>query len=360
MFGRSGYFGSVSRSNNQTIGANMAEKNNVVDFPVPADASAAEVMQTIEADNRENTEKKSKTDAPAVALALGGGAARGWAHIGVMRAIDEAGIPVSMIAGTSIGALVGGCYLAGKLDELEEFARSISRWNVLRYMDFAVRASGLISGKRLADRMDTEIGDLNIEDLDRRFVAIATDVVSGSELWLEHGSLSDAIRASYALPGVFQPVKHLGRQMVDGALVNPVPVSACRAFEAPIVVAVYLNSLVLGRASVVRSTSLTSEADQVVDEIDTESDSWLGFIKGAKQDEHSRLGVAGVMIEAFNIIQDRIARSRLAGDPPDVTIRPNLSGIGLSDFHKAGEAIDRGYEMGSEVLRSIENKLSVS
>ena len=218
-------------------------------------------------------------------LALGGGAARGWAHIGVMRAIDEAEIPVSMIAGTSIGALVGGCYLAGKLDELEEFARSITRTNILRYMDFAFKASGLITGKRLADRMDSEIGHLNIEDLDRRFVAIATDIVSGSELWIENGSLSQAIRASYALPGVFQPVNHFGRQLVDGALVNPVPISACRAFEERIVIAVNLSSDIFGRSSVVRSPTLSNiQYEEDVDE--TPNASWIPFVNGAIRPTH--------------------------------------------------------------------------
>lgn len=335
----------------------MGQENNIVEFPLsddqPQNADMGNVVSKLQSIPREPS---PKADKPAVALALGGGAARGWAHIGVLRAIDEAKIPVSMIAGTSIGALVGGCYLAGKLDELEAFARSISRWNVLRYMDFAVRASGLISGKRLADRMDDEIGHLDIEDLDRRFVAVATDIVSGSEIWLENGSLTNAIRASYALPGVFQPVQHLGRQMVDGALVNPVPVSACRAFEQEIVIAVNLNTEVFGRASIVRSSSLNDAPEQppLPAEAADDTSNWLQYFTAGKQDRQSRLGVAGVMIEAFNIIQDRIARSRLAGDPPDYTIRPKLRGIGLSDFHKADEAIRLGYEVASDRLAALE------
>jgi len=297
-----------------------------------------------------------------IALALGGGAARGWAHIGVLRAIDEAKIPISMIAGTSIGALVGGCYLAGKLDELEDFARSITRTNVLRYLDFAVRASGFIQGKRLADRMDCEIGHLNIENLDRRFVAIATDIQSGSEVWLENGSLSNGIRASYALPGVFQPVRHFGRQLVDGALVNPVPISVCRAYEAKVVIAVNLSSEVFGRSSVVRSKSLQGNYDD--DHLASAANpqkSWLPFLQRQNTGEErprdvsrARLGVTGAMIEAFNIIQDRIIRSRLAGDPPDFTIRPKLAGIGLSDFHKANDAIDIGYEVGRARIAALD------
>ena len=191
-----------------------------------------------------------------VALALGGGVARGWSHIGVLRALDEANIPISMIAGTSIGAVVGGCYLAGKLDELEEFARSITRRNILRYVDFTLGKSGFIAGNRLAERLDDELGDIRIEDLSKRFVAVATEINTGHEVWLEHGKLAPAIRASYALPGIFEPVTHMSKHLVDGALVNPVPVSACRAFEQKSVIAVNLDRETFARSSVVRSTHL--------------------------------------------------------------------------------------------------------
>ncbi len=340
------------------------DSNKIVDFP-PAVSNPGTVHSPIDVKNLGDNPIQlapSKPQRTGIALALGGGAARGWAHIGVLRAIDEAKIPVTMIAGTSIGALVGGCYLAGKLDELEEFARSITPRNMLRYMDFAFRASGLISGKRLADRMDTQIGDLNIEDLDRKFIAIATDICTGNEVWLEHGSLAQAIRASYALPGVFQPVQHFGRQMVDGALVNPVPVSACRAFEEKIVVAVNLSGEVFGRSAVVRSTSYPQAVmDTPAEPIDESivQNSWFQF--GFRSETtpkirpESRLGFTGVMIEAFNIIQDKIIRSRLAGDPPDFSIRPKLSEIALSDFHKADEAIELGYQVARQKLESLED-----
>lgn len=330
----------------------MSAKNNIVDFKSVSSADKGVDASSVEFAEPAN-DSKPDFEKPAIALALGGGIARGWAHIGVMRAIDEAGIPVSMIAGTSIGALVGGCYLAGKLDELEEFARSITRTNILRYMDFAFRASGLISGSRLADKMDGEIGDINIEDLDRRFVAIATDIQSGSEIWLENGSLSQAIRASYALPGVFQPVEHFGRQLVDGALTNPVPVSACRAFEERIVLAVNLSGEVFGRSSVIRSSTLANLPEKETED-SAEENSWLSLANMLSNSSQSRLGITGVMIEAFNIIQDKIIRSRLAGDPPDMMIRPKLDQIGLSDFHKADQTIELGYEVARIQLASLE------
>ena len=291
-----------------------------------------------------------------VALALGGGVARGWAHIGVLRAIEEAEIPISMIAGTSIGAVVGGCYLAGKLDELEEFARSITRRNILRYIDFSFGGDGLVAGNRLAQRLEEELSGINIEDLDRRFIAVATEIDTGHEIWLEDGSLASAIRASYAMPGVFQPVNVRDRLLVDGALVNPVPVSACRAFEHNIVIAVNLDRQVFGRSSVVRSTSFgTKSTSSEAHQLENVPTSWLPFgFGGSRSAKKDRLGFTGVMIEAFNIIQDRIVRSRQAGDPPDFIIRPKLSDIGFTDFHRAAESIDLGYKEAKTSLATLE------
>jgi NTE family protein len=288
-------------------------------------------------------------------LALGGGVAKGWAHIGVLRAFEEAKIPVSMIAGTSIGALVGGCYLAGKLDALEEFARSLTWTSVLRFMDFTLTGAGLISGMRLAARMAEHLDGATIESLPAPFVSVCTDIRSGHEIWLHDGPMIAAIRASYALPGVFAPVEHNGRMLVDGALVNPVPVSACRAYEPDIVIAVNLNSEAFGRNTIIRS----SHYDNPIVRRPEQTSAWSAFLSAV--DHHGgaepeggtqarrggrasgRLGLSGVMIEAFTIIQDRIERARLAGDPPDFVIRPRLAKIGLSEFHRASESIDVGY-----------------
>jgi len=273
---------------------------------------------------------ESKPAKAKIALALGGGAARGWAHIGVLRAFDEEGIDVGMIAGTSIGALVGGCYLAGKLDELETFARSLTMRRIAGLLDFAIGGGGLFGGLRLTRRMQEHLQDMTIEGLDRPFVAVATEVNSGHEVWIGQGSLITAIRASYALPGIFEPIKCNNRTLVDGALVNPVPVSVCRAYEQPLVVAVNLHYDLYGRSAVIKHNAsvLPMETSR----------------KPAPEENHSRLGMTGVMVQAFNIIQDRISRARLAGDPPDLALHPKLNDIGLSEFHRAGEAIDRGYQ----------------
>jgi len=282
----------------------------------PSDPASARPSEPVAID----VPKKAK-----LALALGGGAARGWAHIGVLRALDEAGIEVGMVAGTSIGALVGGCYLAGKLDELETFARSLTMRRIAGLLDLTIGGGGLLGGMRLTKRMQEHLEGLSIEDLDRTFVAVATELHTGHEVWIGSGSLITALRASYALPGIFEPVTCNNRTLVDGALVNPVPTSVCRAYEQPLVVAVNLNYDIFGRSAVVKH----SASFQAVEPPRTKT-------------EH-HLGLPGVMVQAFNIIQERISRARLAGDPPDLALHPRLSDIGLSEFHRAGEAIDRGY-----------------
>lgn len=273
-----------------------------------------------------------------VALALGGGAARGWAHIGVLRALEEADIQIDMIAGTSIGALVGGCYLAGKLDELEEFARGLTKRRLFGLLDFQFGGSGLLGGMKLDARMQEHLESVSFADLPKPFVCVATEIRTGHEIWLSGGSLITAMRASYALPGVFEPVLCNGRVLVDGALVNPVPVSVCRAYEQPLVVAVNLHYDLFGRAAVIKHT-----ADVPPPEPGEAQKAPLVVDRGRGQRE-SRLGITGVMVEAFNIIQDRISRARLAGDPPDISLQPKLGHIGLTEFHRADESIRLGYE----------------
>jgi NTE family protein len=273
---------------------------------------------------------------PGIALALGGGCARGWSHIGVLRALDEAGIEVSMIAGTSIGALVGGCYLAGKLDQLEEFARSLTKRRLFGLLDLNLRGNGLFGGMKLDSRLREHLADILIEDLPRPFVAVAAEIRTGHEIWLSSGSLVSAMRASYALPGVFEPVNCNGRMLVDGALVNPVPVSVCRAYEQPLVVAVNLSHDNFGRAAVIRHNA---------GELTVEREAPAAMTRQSDAEaKESRLGITGVMVEAFNIIQDRISRARLAGDPPDLSLHPKLGHIGMTEFHRADEAIRLGYE----------------
>ncbi len=287
-----------------------------------------------------------------IALALGGGAARGWAHIGVLKALDEAGIHVSMIAGTSIGALVGGCYLAGRLNELEEFACSLTRRGLVRFLDLRFGGAGLLGGMKLTRRLIDTLENAQIEDLDRQLVCVATEARSGHEVWLDSGSLVLAMRASYALPGVFEPVMVGDRRLVDGALVNPVPVSVCRAYEAQLVVAVNLNYDLFGRAAVLRMRATEPTMRLTTDPVPLDDDLDLSALEAIRRRE--KIGITRSMADAFNIVQDRISRSRLAGDPPDLSLHPKVRDIGLSEFYRAGEAIRHGYEETMRRLPEIE------
>lgn len=297
-----------------------------------------------------------------IGLALGGGAARGWAHIGVIKALAEAGIKPDVIVGTSIGAVVGACYAGGHLDSLEGFARSLTRRKVFGYLDFNFAGTGLINGQRLCDQLEKHLGHLHIEDLDPQFTAVATEIGTGHEIWLSRGQLVDAVRASYALPGIFRPVKINGRWLFDGALVNPIPVSVCRAHDARYVIAVNLNFDVCGRGTIVPHC----EPDVAAEPPEPDPKPILGkngiAVRRLMQrqlfgkDEETP-GISTVMVEAFNIVQDRIARSRLAGDPPDAMINLRLADIGLFDFHRADELITLGEAAAQRHLQDMRREI---
>ena len=190
---------------------------------------------------------------PVIGLALGGGAARGFAHIGIIRTLVAHGILPNVVVGTSIGAVVGGAYASGHLDTVEEWARSLQPRNIFGYLDIRLNGSGLIGGAKLAAELEATMGQGLIEDLPVKFATVATEVRTGHEIWLTHGRMVDAMRASYALPGIFSPVLVGDRWLVDGALVNPVPVSAARALGAEIVIAANLSSDIFTHATTIYS-----------------------------------------------------------------------------------------------------------
>src|SRR5918995_7344285 len=287
-----------------------------------------------------------------IGLALGGGAARGWSHIGVLRILHEAGIVPDVIAGSSIGAVVGGCYAAGKLDELEAFTLSLTKRRVMGLLDFHFSGAGLIAGGRLQKLLDQDLTDRRVEMLPIKFCTIATELVSGHEVWLTRGPLVQAMRASYALPGVFDPVMVGGRWLMDGALVNPIPITAARALGADVVICVNLNSEVRARGTVIYDAGEPVE-DEIVAEIE-EPRRWGIFPSPrARAPKRPAPGMATVMVDAFNITQDRIARSRLAGDPPDVMVAPKLAKMGLFEFHRAQECITLGRQATERALPDI-------
>jgi len=295
---------------------------------------------------------------PGIGLALGGGMARGFAHIGVLKTLNKHGIYPTIIAGTSIGALVGGAYLAGKLDELEEWALSLNRFKIFSYLDFRVRSAGMIGGKKLNKLMEEHFEDLLIEDLPHAFIAISADMITGHEIWMRKGSLNTAMQASFALPGVFPPVEHNHRYLVDGALVNPVPVSVCQALGSRLTIAVDLHADMIGKAAKPGQSYQTITGFDVFDDSQVPPEEQKifkssGLTKRLFRREENKPSLFGVMVSALGIIQDRITRSRLAGDPPDVHIKPLIGHIGMLEFERAEELIKLGAEATERALPKI-------
>jgi NTE family protein len=275
-----------------------------------------------------------------VGLALGSGSARGWAHIGVIRALEEAGVRPDIVCGTSIGALVGAAYAAGELDQLEQWVLRLGMKDVVALMDVGL-SRGLFKGERLMDFFRQHFRDRPIEELSIPFAAVATGLQTGAEIWIRHGSTLDAVRASIALPGLFAPVLSDGIVLVDGGLVNPVPVSLARAMGADILIAVDLGSDILGRH--LRPDSPYQSPSAIIGEWIHKVQESLGApTREHPSDEPTVPNIFEVLASSLNIMQVRIARSRMAGEPPDLLIAPRLAHLRLLDFHRGREAIEEG------------------
>jgi NTE family protein len=309
---------------------------------------------------------------PKIAIVLGAGAARGWAHIGLLKELVAMGLSPAIVVGASIGAVVGGCYAAGHLDELEAFSRSLTKRSVLGLMDVSFSGGGLIGGARLRGRLDQVFAGMNIEDLPVRFASVATELGSGNEIWMTRGPLVEAMRASYALPGIFEPVRWGGRWLIDGAIVNPVPVSLARALGADKVIAVNIVSDMLGRGTTLRDPDAVEDVAQKTLEQAVAERAETGVIGGMlgmrgsaawlrrpfARAQSGAPGIAAVMVDAFNITQDRVTRSRLAGDPPDVLITARLGKIGLFEFHRAEELIALGREAARRAVDDLREHIT--
>ena len=308
---------------------------------------------------------------PVIGLALGGGAARGFAHIGIVKALVAHGIIPNVVVGTSIGAVVGGAYASGQLDRVEAWARSLQPRNIFGYLDIRLNGSGLIGGAKLAAELEATVGQSLIEDLPVKFATVATEVRTGHEIWLTHGRMVDAMRASYALPGIFSPVLIGDRWLVDGALVNPVPVSAARALGAEIVIAANLSSDVFTHATTIYSHGAAADlsvsvAQDAVPETAAAPKRGIGKFFSAERTMKreffggpGRPGISTVMVDAFNIMQDRITRARLAGDPPDLLISPRVGQIGWFDFHRADDLIAYGERAAERAIDSIQEAIHI-
>ncbi|MBA1148345.1 patatin-like phospholipase family protein [Ectothiorhodospiraceae bacterium WFHF3C12] len=300
-----------------------------------------------------------------IGLALGSGSARGWAHIGVIKALLENGIRPDVVAGTSVGAIIGAVHASGNLEGFERWVRKLGRRQIMSYLDVALVSGGFFEGKRLADLFLENFGDVAFSDLELPFAAVATELYSGRERWLTEGSVVEALRASVSLPGLFTPAEIDGRMLVDGGLVNPVPVSLCYALGADVVFAVNLNGDLVGRhlqrrrertAAREGGDPVTAQAEggpNVLDRItDSLKERASGFMAQFRQGSEVP-GMFDVMATALNIMQDRITRSRMAGDPPDVVLSPRLSHIALLEFDRGAEAIEEGQASVNRMLPAL-------
>jgi NTE family protein len=271
-----------------------------------------------------------------------------------LRALTEVGIKPDFIAGSSVGALVGAAFAAGRLDQLEAWALGLDWKRILRLADFGLRG-GLIRGRRMREVFSEQFVERNFSELSVPFGAVATDLHSGQEIWLRDGKVSDAIGASIAVPGLFQPVLYEDRFLVDGSVVNPIPVSLCRAMGADIVVAVDLGSDLVGRyvRDDDRAPTQTTPRGFI-------SRFLPGYSKTSDLVAEAQVAAPSLMetlMGSINIMQLRIARSRLAGEPPDVLLTPRLGHLGLLDYHHAAVAIAEGREAVARMLPAIRNAI---
>jgi NTE family protein len=303
---------------------------------------------------------------PRLGLALGSGSARGWAHIGILHALAERGFVPDVITGASVGALVGAACAAGRLADLDAWVRTLTQRDVWRLVDTTFRGGGVMTGNRLMDAIAAHVGDAPIESLPVAFGAVATDLYTGEEVWLREGPYMAAVRASSGVPGLFSPTWHAGRWLIDGGVVNPVPVSLCRALGADVVIAVDLSRSVTNVAMRARQridASATNGAASgaaanpgVSDEGMAILKKWSVMVDGLVESFRSKRtepGLLEVMSSSVNIMQDRITRSRLAIDPAELVLRPDLADFQLMDFHRAGEAIDIGRAHVAQVAEQL-------
>ena len=298
-----------------------------------------------------------------VGLVLGAGAARGWSHIGILKALAAEGIRPDIVCGCSIGALVAASSVTGHLESLEARARDMTVSRVIRYFDISLRGGGIIEGRWITDFFRESVEDIDIASVTPVFGAVATDLASGRETWLTSGSMIDAVRASIAIPGLLSPVLIRSRWHVDGALVNPLPVSLCRALGADVIIGVSLNGNLMARPSPIAVTPTPPMAPgelELADETASSWTRWFGYGRstdaGAIQQgptADNRPGYLEVVSQTFFIVQDFVSRIRLAADPVDILIAPDVGELGWLEFHRAAEAIEAGEAAVAESLPAI-------
>ncbi|MEA1922399.1 MAG: patatin-like phospholipase family protein [Pseudomonadota bacterium] len=296
-----------------------------------------------------------------IGLALGSGSSRGWSHIGVISALADMGIMPNIVCGTSIGSLVGASYVANNLEKLENWVCSLTKIKTAMFFNINTSLNGFVNTKRLHHFLNEYVAgdDSVIEGLSHQYAAIATDLETGREVWLTKGSVLEAVWSSISLPGLFPAIKKNNKWLVDGGLVNPVPVSVCRALGADIVIAVNLNGDLIGK-HVQKSKKIvkqdTGAISKVTDLVREYSSSVFTAAKVDDQPPSLFEAIAG----SVNITQDKITRSRMAGDPPDILLSPKLSHIGLLEFYRANEAISEGKKCVQRMKSEIEQILGMA
>ncbi len=313
-----------------------------------------------------------------IALALGGGGARGYAHIGVIEELEERGYEIVGIAGTSMGALVGGLHAAGRLEPYADWARTLTQRDVLRLLDPTITGPGMVRAEKVLAKVTELVGDTFIEDLPMPFTAVATDLTARKEVWFQRGRLDAAIRASIAIPGVMWPVVMDGRLLADGGLMNPVPVAATAAISADVTVAVSLSEdLLAAEGWPVRAGHNATAVAPNEAMVRSESElartlrSWLDSIRGQFQDDTAEVETEAEMAEppfgrppaglktsdvldlSLDAMRTVMGRYRLAGYPPDVLITIPRSAGGTMEFHRAEEMIAIGRARTREALQGV-------
>jgi NTE family protein len=308
---------------------------------------------------------------PKVGLALGSGSARGWAHIGILRWLEDAGIVPDIVTGASVGALVAAAHASEQLAALESWVCQLTKVDVWRLADATLRGGGVMRGSRLMRAIAERIEDREIEDLPMKFAAVAADLDTGQEVWIREGPMLSAVRASSGLPGLFSPMWYQDRWLIDGGVVNPVPVSLCRALGADYVIAVNLNAHLSKHAGLLRRRAHVPDAASPNEDVEAESsggpedasgrsrlEKWSelvdGLVGAVKSSKPSEPGMFDVMTASINIMQDLITRSRMVGDPPAVLITPDLGHFQMMDFHRAAEAIEIGRAAAEKVADELE------
>lgn len=302
-----------------------------------------------------------------IGIALGSGSARGMSHIGVIKALEEMGVYPKIIAGCSVGALVGASYATDNLDKLEDWALSMTESKIRKFLSINFNASGFINAKNLQKLFEEAIGlkSTLFDDLSKEFAAVATDLSTGKEVWVQEGSVHDALWSSMAFPGLFPSVLRDNKWLVDGGLVNPVPVSLCRALGADQVIAVNLNADIINSYEVIES----DDNDSVVEKKTANDDS--NFWDKTKQGFQRALNLVSsdgsqvnepksvdVISNSVHIMSSHLTRSRLVGDPPDVLLQPRLKDVGLLQIYKAKDCIEEGYQSVMRMKDEIEFRLN--